>query len=139
MRNSATDSGSVIRPGRLVRASRARVSRVVQLGPVVGLDEPADVGEPVDQPVERRQDRVAVLGADVEPDVGMPAGDAGHVAEAARGEAQQRGVLLGAVGGQPHQRRRGQVRNVADHRDDLVVALRREGDDIGTERRRRPT
>ena len=51
--------------------------------------------------------------ADVGPDAGWPGGDAGHVAEAAGGEAQQRGVLLGAVVGEAHQRGRGQVRHVA--------------------------
>ena len=64
---------------------------------------------------------------------GMTGGDAGHVAEAAGGEAQQRGVLLGAVAGQAHQRRRGEVRHVADDGDDLVVAIGGQGDDIGAE------
>ena len=63
----------------------------------------------------------------------MAAGDAGHVAEAAGGQAQQRGVLLGAVGGQAHQRRRGEVRHVADDGDELVVAVGRQRDDLGAE------
>ena len=84
-------------------------------------------------------DRGAVLGADVGPDAGMAGGDAGHVAEAAGGQAQQRGVLLGALAGQAHERGRGEVRHVGDDRDQRVVALGRQRDHVGAERRRRPT
>ena len=81
----------------------------------------------------------AVLRADVEPDAGAPTRDPGHVAEAAGGESQQRGVFLGAVAGEPHQRRRGEVRDVADHGDELIVTLRGQRNDFGTERSRRST
>ena len=64
---------------------------------------------------------------------GLTAGDAGHVAEPAGGEAQQGGVLLGAVGGDAHQARRREVRHVADDGDHLVVAVGRHGDDLGAE------
>ena len=70
---------------------------------------------------------------------GMAAGDAGHVAEPAGGEAQQGGVLVGPVGGESHQARRGEVRHVADDGDHLVVALRRHRHHLGAERRRPPT
>ena len=124
IRTSAIASGWVTRPGRLVRASRARVSVRVQGVAVVAVDDVADLAEAFDQAVEGGHDRRAVLGADVEPDAGVPAGDAGHVAKAAGRQAQQGGVLLGAVGGQRHQRRRREVRHVADHGDHLVVAFR---------------
>ena len=63
----------------------------------------------------------------------MAAGDAGHVAEPAGGQAQQRGVLLGPVGGDAHQARRREVRHVADDGDHLVVALGRHRHDLGAE------
>ena len=73
--------------------------------------------------------------ADVRPDRGMARRDAGHVTEAAGGEAQQRGVLLGAVLRDAHERGRGQVRHVRDDCDQRVVALGRDRDDFGPERR----
>ena len=100
-----------------------------------GADEVAHLSEPVDQAVEAVDDRLAVLIADVEPDVGMSTGDAGHVAEPTGGEAQQRGVLVGTVGGEPHQACRGQVGHVTDDGDHLVVALRGHRHHLGAERR----
>ena len=114
IRTSAIASGWVTRPGRLVRASRALCERAVQRVAVLAVDDVADVAQSIDQPVEGGDDRRPVLGADVEPDAGMPAGDAGHVTEAAGSQPQQGGVLLGAVGGERHQRRRREVGDVAD-------------------------
>ena len=93
----------------------------------------AHLAEAIEQRVERGEDRRTVLGADVQPDVGVPAGDAGHVAEPAGGQAQQGGVLLGAVGGDAHQAGGGQVGHVADDGDHLVVAVRRHRHDLGAE------
>jgi hypothetical protein len=101
---------------------------------VVGADDVANVGEPEDQLVEDTDDRRTVLGADVEPDPGTPARHPGHVTEAAGGETQERSVFLGPLAGEAHQRRRRQVRDVADHGDQLVVALRRQCNDLGAER-----
>jgi hypothetical protein len=42
-------------------------------------------------------------------------------------------VLFGAVAGQSHQRRRGEVRHVTDHSDDLVMPLGRQCNHIGAE------
>ena len=94
----------------------------------------AHVAEPGDEAVEHVDDRRAVLGADVGPDAGMTGGDPGHVAEAAGREPQQRPVLLGSLVGEVHQRRRGEVRHVRHHRDERVVALGRQRDDVGAER-----
>ena len=44
-------------------------------------------------------------------------------------------VLLGPLVGQAHQRGRGEVRHVRHHGDQRVVALGREGDHLGAERR----
>ena len=66
-----------------------------------------------------------VLVADVGPDGGVARRDAGHVAEAAGGQAQQGGVLLGPVVGQRHQRGRRQVGHVAHDGHEAVVALGR--------------
>ena len=63
----------------------------------------------------------------------MARGDAGHVAEAAGREAQQRRVLLGAFARQTHQRRRREVRHVADDRHHLVVTVGRQRDHLGTQ------
>ena len=59
--------------------------------------------------------------------------DTGHVAESAGSQAQQRGVLFGSVAGQPHQCRRSQVGYVTDHGHDLIVAVGRQGHDVGTQ------
>ena len=99
--------GVVIRLGRLRPAVRARCRRPRQRVAVDRTDDVTHLGEPGDQAVEGVDDGRAVLVADVEPDVGMAAGDAGHVPEPAGGEAQQGGVLVGAVGGQAHQAGRG--------------------------------
>ena len=64
---------------------------------------------------------------------GWPGRDAGHVAKPAGGQPEQRRMLLGTVAGQAHQRRRGEVRHMTDDRDDLVVAIGGQGDDVGTE------
>jgi hypothetical protein len=98
-----------------------------------GPDDLTHLAESIDQAVEGDDDRVTVLIADVEPDVGMSAGDAGHVTEAAGGEAQQGGVLVGAVGGESHQARRGEVRHVTDDGDHLIVAFGRHRHHLGAE------
>ena len=64
---------------------------------------------------------------------GMPGGDPGHVAEAAGGQAQQRAVLLGAVGRGVHQRGRHEVRHVRHHGDEAVVVGRREDEHVGAQ------
>ena len=73
--------------------------------------------------------------ADVEPDPRLAARHPGHVAKAAGRESQQRGVFLGSVAGHAHQRRRGEVRHVADDGDELVVPLRCQRHHVGAERR----
>jgi len=52
---------------------------------------------------------------------GWPGGDAGHVAEAAGGQPQQGGVVLGPLVGEGHQGGRGEVRHVGHHRHEAVV------------------
>ena len=136
MRTSASVSGSRD-PARQVGPGDPRPLQAIEEAVAIdGVDDVAHLAEPIDQAVERGDDGVAVLVADVEPDVGMAAGDAGHVAEPAGGEAQQGGVLVGAVGGEAHQARRGEVRHVADDGDHLVVALRGHRHHLGAEGRR---
>lgn len=105
----------------------------MQLDAIVGVDHSPHAVQTVDEAIERRQDGHPVLGTDVEPDGRVAAGDAGHVAKAAGGKPQQRGVFLAAVAGQAHQRGGGEVRHVADDRDHLVVALGRQCNHVGTE------
>jgi hypothetical protein len=76
---------------------------------------------------------VPVLGAHVEPHAGVARGDACHVAEAARREAQQRSVALATRRGHLHERRSGQVRHVRDGRHQAVVLLRSERQHVGAE------
>jgi hypothetical protein len=102
---------------------------------VVGADDVANLAQSVDELVEHTDDGGAVLGADVEPDRRTPARHPRHVAKAAGGEAQQRSMFLGTFARETHQRGRGEVRNVADHRDELIVALGAQCNDLGTERR----
>ena len=56
-----------------------------------------------------------------------------HVTEPTGRQAEQRRVRGGGVGGEVHQRRGRQVRRVRDQRHELVMALGREGDRVGTE------
>ena len=60
--------------------------------------------------------RVAIRREDVEPDRGMTRGDPRHVAKAAGREPEQRAVLGFVRGRDVHQRRRRELRNVADER-----------------------
>ena len=62
---------------------------------------------------------------------GCAGGDAGHVPEPPRRQPQQGGVLLGAVGGEAHERGGGEVGHVGHHGHHLVVAVGLEGDDVG--------
>ena len=112
MRTSARSDGRATRLGRFAAGGAGPFEPLEQRRAVALVDDVAHVGEPLDERVERVDDRPAVLAADVLPDRGMARRDAGHVAEAARGEAQQRGVLLGAILRDAHQRGRGQVRHV---------------------------
>ncbi len=61
--------------------------------------------------------------------------DAGHVAEPTRGQAQQHRVLVVPRAGHVHERRRGQLRHVAHHRDQRVVQFGRDRDRLGAEAR----
>ena len=65
---------------------------------------------------------------------GMAGGDAGHVPEAAGRQPQHGRMVGGGVGGQGHERRRGQVGHVGDHGHQLVVAFGRHGHHVGAER-----
>ena len=94
---------------------------------VLGRDAVPHRGEVSDQRVERVDDGGGVLGADVRPDAGMAGGDAGHVAEAAGGQPEQRAVLFGPGAGRVHERRRDQVRDVRHHGDQAVVVCRPRG------------
>ena len=117
------------RAGRLTRAAWALSSRSSS---PPGRPRPRGRASRRGRPqiVEHVDDGDAVVGADVGPDPRVPRGDAGHVPEATR-EAQQRSVLLAALVGQPHQRRRRQVRDVRHHRHQLIVPVGRQGDDLG--------
>ena len=57
----------------------------------------------------------------------------GHVTEAPGGQAQQGGVLLGAVGGRVHQRGRHQVGHVGHHGHQAVVVARGEDEHVGAQ------
>ena len=64
---------------------------------------------------------------------GDPAAIAGHVPEAAGGEAQQRRLGVSGLGRESHQGGGGEVRHVGDHRHELVVAIGRERHQVGAE------
>ena len=133
-RTSPRSPALATRAGRLARAVRARSRTVEQAGAVVGRPRCRAPGcSAADEAVERVDDGVAVLGADVGPDARVAGGDAGHVAEAAGGQPQQRRVLLGALVGQAHERRGGEVGHVGHHGHERVVAIGRQGDDVGAE------
>ena len=102
MRTSASSLGCVDRGSAgWCAASRRPGERVVQGAAIVVARRPR-ASRRGRRSARRAPARIAgaVLGADVEPDRRVPAGDAGHVAEAAGCQAQQRGVLLGSVGGE---------------------------------------
>ena len=122
------------RAGRLTRAARACRARSSSpaRSPSATTSRMSPSGGP--QLVEHVDDGDAVVAADVGPDARVPRGDAGHVPEAAGGQAQQRPVLLAALVGQPHQRGRRQVGHVRHDRHQLVVAVGRQGDDLGPQR-----
>ena len=61
----------------------------------------------------------------------MAGGDAGHVAEATGGQAQQRAVLFGAVGRRIHQRGRDEMRHVRHDGHQPVVVGGRKDEDVG--------
>ena len=130
MRTSRRSAGVRNRAGRLTRAARALSSRS-RARPGRPWPRGRASRRAAAQIVEYVDDGGAVLGADVGPDPRVPRGDAGHVAEATRGEAEQRPVLLAALVGQAHQGGRRQVRDVRHHRHQLVVPVGRQGDDLG--------
>ncbi len=95
----AGDPAGQVGPGRAGAGEHGRGARRVAPATTSRMRP-----SPVDQAVEPVDDGDAVLVADVGPDGRVPGGDAGHVAEAAGGQAQQGGVLLGPLVGQRHQR-----------------------------------
>ncbi len=100
---------------------------------ILGGYDVAHGAERVDESVEHLHDRVAVLGADVGPDARVSGSDAGHVAEATRGEAQQSAMLGRTLVGQTHQGRSGEVRDMGHHRYQSVVVLGAERHHLGTQ------
>jgi hypothetical protein len=114
--------------------ARSRHAAAVRTGTaVVAIDDVAHRRQAFDEAIHRRQDRRTVLRADVEPDRRVTGSDSGHVAEPAGGESQQRGMLLGTVAGQSHQRCRSEMGHMADDCHHLIVAVGRERHDIGSE------
>ncbi len=117
--------------GRLLRAARAAPEQGLERIPIAGRDQVARVLEPGEIRVERVEHRVAVRREDVEPDRGMTRSDTGHVPEPARRESQQRAVLRLVRRRDVHERRRRELRDVADERDEYVVVVRRHRHDLG--------
>ena len=133
MRSSARLSGRATRAGRLRRAVLALPRRSSRAA-AVALGHPVAHGREVaHERVERADDRRRVLGADVGPDPGMAGRHPGHVAEPARGQAQQGAVRLGAVAGGVHEGRGDQVGYVRHDGDEAVVILGREHEGVGAE------
>ena len=88
------------------------------------------------EPVEHVDDGVAVLGADVGPDAGVARRRCGSCRGSRRRPgAAGRACSSAPLGGQRHQRGRGEVGHVGHHGDQRVVALGRQRDDLGAERR----
>ena len=81
-------------------------------------------------------ERVGVVEADAGPQVGAAGGDARRVLEAAGRQPHQLAALARVRGRKLDERRRGDVRNVADDRHGLVVRLGIDRDDARAERRR---
>ncbi len=133
MRISACPS---VRGARSVRARRCRgrTSEDLEQCGVVALGDPAaHAGERLDELIEGLDDGLGVVIADAGPDRRLPGRDPGHVAEAARGQLEDRRTLVLEIGREGHERGRGQVGHVGDHRDEGVVPVRVERDDVGPE------
>ena len=111
-----------VEPLEAERPLRARGLLVAERG--------AQHAEARDQLVDGVEAGVAVGGEDLRPQAGVGARHARHVAERGAG---QRG-LEAALGREPGERLRGQVRHVARARDRRVVLLGRAGDDPAAER-----
>ena len=122
------DAGGQAAPGRTGRLERLEQGGAVVTGHVV-----THRVQVADQPVERVDDGPGVLGTDVGPDARVPGRHPGHVAEAARGQAQECAVLFGTGARLVHQRRRHQVGYVRDHGDQAVVVGGGEHEDVGPE------
>lgn len=90
----------------------------------------AQAVEFVFEAAESAEDFVAVLLEDGAPDVRVAAGDASGVTEAAAGVVAPRGVFLREKSAEAG---RDDLREMADVRDDFVVLIGGDGDDLGTE------
>ncbi len=105
-----------------------------QLVPAPLGNDPARRADALEQVVEHAEHGMGVVAIDVGPDRRAARRDAGHVPEPPRRQSQQRSLLHRGVGSEGHQRRRGQVGDVADDGDEGIVALGLEGHDLGAER-----
>ena len=133
---SSTSSSAAGPDGQVAPGRRARSSTASSASRRRRRRAAPDLSSAPQVVVERGDDRVAVGDADVGPDAGVPGGDAGHVAEAAGREPQQDRVLLAVRRRDVHERRRRELRHVAHHRDERVVVLGRDLDDLGARARR---
>ena len=119
--------------GQVAAGSPRPFEEVEQALPVAVGHQGAHGLETEEVVVETGDDGVAIGHADVGPDRRVPGSDAGHVAEAARGQAQQRGVLFAAPGGHVHERAGRELGHVAHDRDQRVVMFRTDRDDLRAE------
>src|SRR5437867_4845326 len=127
-RNFTTAGSLPVLEPALARVVRAGEERLEPLG-VAALDHPAHAVEPAAVAAELGEQRLAVREADVAPHLGVAGGDAGEIAESARGVRKKPlGVLVARH--LVDERESEHVRQVADGREHGVVLAGLELEDL---------
>ena len=106
-----------------------------ELAAVLGGERPLELLDPAAVLAERRDDRLAVVEEDVDPDARIGAGDPRHVAQRAAGRLERVVTVDAGRAGLVEQDVRERVRQVARDRDEPVVGAGVDRDGPRAERR----